>query len=398
MSIKRPGGSERERGAMKGRALCAMALACACATARPAPPQRKFPAADAHSDITEQIVYSGYDFAQRHSAAESMEDLPRLRDGALTAQFFAIWVNHDRVPKERFFSEAEHEFVAAREALSKIPGIALATTAQQVRENQARSVVSALFGVEGGYMLAPGDEFAHLVRFAELGARYLTLTHTKASSFGGSSGDASDGQGLMPQGRELLEEMWRLGIVADVSHVSDPLFWDVMRIARKPVLASHSSSRALANVPRNLTDAMLRAIARTGGAACVNFYAGFLDATAFAEINAAEDRLQKRGIDVRKLGIAEERRALAPELTHVRMPTVATVADHILHMAQVAGIDHVCLGSDFDGIPLPPVGLEDASKLPALSDELLRRGLSEADVRKVFSENLLRVLEANETH
>jgi len=373
-----------------------IALVCGCAAVHERSPARSFPAADAHSDITEPIVYSGYDFARRHSPDESMEDLPRLREGSLWAQFFAIWINHDRVPEERFFSEAEHELVAAREALSKVPGIALATTAREVRENQARSVVSALFGVEGGYMLTPGDELDHLRRFAALGARYLTLTHTKGTSFGGSSGDASDGEGLTEQGRALLEEMWRLGVVADVSHVSDPLFWDVVRMAKKPILASHSSSRAIANVPRNLSDAMLRAIARTGGAACVNFYAGFLDARVFDAINAAEDRLAKRGVDVRKLTIAEERRALLPELANVRMPTVATVADHIVHMVRVAGADHVCLGSDFDGIPLPPAGLEDASKLPALSDELLRRGLSEADVRKIFSENLLRVLEANE--
>lgn len=377
-------------------AMIALAFACAAGQNQRRPAQRRFPAVDAHSDITEQIVYSGYDFAVRHSADQSMEDLPRLRDGALSAQIFAIWVNHDRVPKERFFAEAEHELTAAREALAKVPGMALATTAREVRENEARSIVSVLFGVEGGYMLSPGDEPLHLRRFAALGARYLTLTHTKATSFGGSSGDASDGQGLTEQGRALLEEMWRLGVVADVSHVSDPLFWDVVRIAKKPVLASHSSSRAIANVPRNLTDAMLRAIARTGGAACVNFYAGFLDAAVFDAINAAEDRLEKRGIDVRKLTIAEERRALLPELSQVRMPTVATVADHVVHMVRVAGADHVCLGSDFDGIPLAPAGLEDASKLPALSDELLRRGLSEADVRKVFFENLLRVLEANE--
>jgi membrane dipeptidase len=384
---------------MNFRSIVVIASICGCAAGQKRSPEgahRRFAAVDAHSDITEQIVYSGYDFSRRHSDDESMEDLPRLREGSVAAQFFAIWVNHDRVPKERFFSEAEHEFVTAREALSKVPGISLATTAREVRDNEARSVVSALFGVEGGYMLAPGDELEHLRRFAALGARYLTLTHTKRTSLGGSSGDESDGEGLTDAGRALLQEMWRLGVVADVSHVSDPLFWDVVRMAKKPVLASHSSSRALANVPRNLTDAMLRAIARTGGAACVNFYAGFLDARVFAEINAAEDRLAKRGVDVRQMNIAEERRALAPELSQVRMPTVSTVADHVMHMVRVAGADHVCLGSDFDGIPLPPVGLEDASKLPALSDELLRRGLSESDVRKIFSENLLRVLEANE--
>jgi membrane dipeptidase len=352
--------------------------------------------ADGHSDITEQIVYDHYDFARRHTAAQSMEDLPRLREGGLDAQIFAIWVNHDRVPPERFFSEAEHELLTAREALGKIPGIALATTAAQIRENKAHGVVSAIFGVEGGYMLSPGDELEHLRRFAVLGARYLTLTHTRRGSIGGSSGDASDGEGLTGQGRLILEEMGKLGVVVDVSHVSDPLFWDVVRAAKKPVLASHSSSRALANVPRNLTDAMLRAIARTGGAACVNFYAGFLDAGAFAAIDAAEDRLKARGIEVAKLGIAEERRAVSQELRGLAMPTVGTVADHIQHMVKVAGVDHVCLGSDFDGIPVPPTGLEDASKLPALTEELLKRGMSEQDIGKILGSNLLRVLEANE--
>jgi hypothetical protein len=243
--------------------------------------------ADGHSDITEQIVYDHYDFARRHTAAQSMEDLPRLREGGLDAQIFAIWVNHDRVPPERFFSEAEHELLTAREALGKIPGIALATTAAQIRENKAHGVVSAIFGVEGGYMLSPGDELEHLRRFAVLGARYLTLTHTKRGSIGGSSGDASDGEGLTGQGRLILEEMGKLGVVVDVSHVSDPLFWDV------------------------------------------NFYAGFLDAGAFAAIDAAEDRLKARGIEVAKLGIAEERRAVSQELRGLAMPTVGTVADHI---------------------------------------------------------------------
>ena len=351
---------------------------------------------DAHSDITEQIVYGRYDFAKRHTAAESMEDLPRLQQGGLDAQIFAIWVNHDRIAPERFFTEAEHELLTARDALGKIPGMALATTARQVRENKAHGVTSALFGVEGGYMLTPGDELEHLRRFASLGARYLTLTHTKRGSIGGSSGDLSDGEGLTDQGRLLLGELWRLGVVADISHVADPLFWDVIRLAKKPVLASHSSSRTLANVPRNLSDPMLRAIAKNGGAACVNFYAGFLDARAFNAINAAEDRLKVRGIDVAKLEIAEERKLVTEELHGFPLPDVGVVADHLVHMVKVAGIDHVCLGSDFDGIPLPPRGLEDASKLPALTGELLKRGMNEADIAKILGGNLLRVLEANE--
>jgi membrane dipeptidase len=213
--------------------VTALVLACAAAPDRRANElTHRSLIIDAHSDITEQIVDSKYDFAKRHTAAESMEDLPRLQEGGLDAQIFAIWINHDRIPPERFFAEAEHELLVARETLGRIPGMALATTARQVRENKAHGVTSALFGVEGGYMLTPGDELEHLRRFASLGARYLTLTHTKRGSIGGSSGDMSDGEGLTDQGKLLLDELWRLGVVADVSHVSDPLFWDVVRWRR----------------------------------------------------------------------------------------------------------------------------------------------------------------------
>jgi membrane dipeptidase len=149
-------------------------------------------------------------------------------------------------------------------------------------------------------------------------------------------------------------------------------------------------------VPRNLTDAMLRAIAKNGGAACVNFYVGFLDARAFEAINAAEDRLKAKGINVPKLTIAEERKLVTEELQGFVLPDAGVVADHLQHMIKVAGVDHVCLGSDFDGIPLPPRGLEDASKMPALTQALLERGMSEADIGKILGGNLLRVLEANE--
>src|SRR5207244_3804869 len=170
---------------------------------------------------------------------------------------------------------------------------------------------------------------AHLRRFHELGARYMTLTWSIASPVGGSSGDDSDGQGLTDAGRAIIDEMHRLGMVVDLSHVSDPLFWDAIRYARRPVIASHSSARALANVPRNMTDAMLKAVARNGGAVCVNFGSG-------------------------------------------------------------------CLGSDFDGVGGTPAGLEDASKLPAVTVELRKRGYTPDEVEKILGGNTLRVLEANE--
>lgn len=350
---------------------------------------------DAHDDITEAVVYDAYDFASRHDRTTDT-DLPRMREGGLDAEIFAIWINPNRVPRERWSMEAEHELLAAREHLASA-GLSVVRTAREIRANADRGVTSALFGVEGGYMLGDGPPeqmLARLRRFAELGARYLTLTHSMRSPFGGSSGDESDVEGLTDFGRTAIEEMQRLGVVVDLSHVSDPLFWDAIRVAKKPVIASHSSARALANVPRNMTDAMLKAVAKNGGAVCVNFFPGFLDAGAFEDLKQAKKELEGRRVKVEEMSIIEQRRALSH--AHMRTVDVQAVADHVQHIAKVAGVDHVCLGSDYDGIPTTPRGLDDVSKLPALTTELLRRGMSEQDVAKVLGGNLLRVLEANE--
>jgi len=372
-------------------------LAAACAAPQKPPTQaeldvhRRALVADAHCDVTQDIVYQGYDFALRHT--DHHEDLPRDQEGGLSAQIFSIWVDPSQFPKEKWFAEAEHQMLALTEALPKAQGLALARTAREVRENHAKGVMSALFGVEGGHELWPGgpdEQLAHLRRFAELGARYMTLTWSNSNDVGGSSGDEGRVTGLTDFGRRVIPEMERLGIVIDLSHVSDPLFWDAIRAVRKPVIASHSSSRQLANVPRNLTDAQLEAIGKNGGAVCVNFFVGFLDAQAFDEIKAMEKELDPDS----KLGAIERQRRLQKVYaTRGRKVPLSAVADHIQHIAKVAGVDHVCLGSDFDGIPIAPAGLDDATRLPNLTAELLRRGMSEADVRKILGENLLRVLD-----
>jgi membrane dipeptidase len=380
--------------------LALLVVSCGCATASSTPPRaeeihRRAIVLDAHDDITEAIVYDGYDFAARHDSSTDT-DLPRMREGGLDAEIFAIWINPKRVPRERWTAEAEHELVAARERLAAA-GLGLARTARDVRENAGHDVTSALFGLEGGYMLGdgtPDEMLARLRRFAELGVRYLTLTHSMRSPFGGSSGDESDVEGLSDFGRRAIEEMQRLGVVVDLSHVSDPLFWDAIRAAKKPVIASHSSARALANVPRNMTDAMLKAVAKNGGAVCVNFFPGFLDQRAYEDLKRAQAELEREGLKPDAMTITEQRRAVARK--QIRSVDIGAVADHVQHIAKVAGIDHVCLGSDYDGIPTTPRGLDDVSKFPALTAELLRRGMSEADVEKVLGGNLLRVLEANE--
>jgi membrane dipeptidase len=380
--------------------VSALVALAGCATTSSSEPHaadvhRRAVVLDAHNDITEAVVYDGYDFAARHDS-NTDTDLPRMREGGLDAEIFAIWINPNRVPRERWASEAEHELVIARERFPAA-GLALARTAREVRENAARGATSAMFGVEGGYMLGdgtPDEMLARLRHFAALGARYLTLTHAARSPFGGSSGDDSDTEGLTDFGRRAIEEMQRLGVVVDLSHVSDPLFWDAIRVAKKPVIASHSSARSLANVPRNMTDPMLKAVARNRGAVCVNFFPGFLDQRAFDDLKRAHADLERVGVKTESMSIIEQRRALSR--ANLRGVDLSAVADHVQYIAKVAGIDHVCLGSDYDGIPATPRGLDDASKLPALTAELLRRGMSEADVEKVLGGNLLRVLEANE--
>ena len=235
---------------------------------------------DTHADSTARIVHDGIDFAKEQP--DMHLDLPKMQRGGVDAQFFSIFVSPWEAKPEQSYPAALKQFEAVHAMLQKNPKtIVWAKTAAEVRALAKRGVIAALFGVEGGHMLQPGtppELIAHLGKFYELGARYMTLTWSIKSPLGGSSGDDSDGQGLTPVGREIVDEMQRLGMVVDISHVSDPLFWDVIRYVKRPVLASHSSARALANVPRNMTDAMLKAVARNGGAVCVNYNPGFLDA------------------------------------------------------------------------------------------------------------------------
>jgi membrane dipeptidase len=372
--------------------LIALAL---FACAHPAVPSdvlelhRKAIVVDTHSDSTDLIVYQNYDFGQRHDVDH--EDLPRMREGGLDAQFFSIFVYPKLVPAERWNAEAMKQIETMQAMIARnAPHISFARTAAEVRRNAERGVISALFGLEGGHMLLPGTEeeqLAHLRRFAELGVRYMTLTHSNTNSIGGSQGDEGEIAGLTDFGRRALEEMDRLGLMVDVSHVSDPLFWDVIRAVKKPVIASHSSSREMARHTRNMTDAMIKAVAKNGGAVCVNYWRAFLD-DGFRD--AARPVTEKTA----NMRTSDRRRAF--ESAGLPDVPLARIADHIEHIARVGGVDHVCLGSDFDGVPMLPSGLEDVSRLPRLTAELRRRGFSPEDLVKILGENTLRVMAANE--
>lgn len=373
-----------------------LALICAaCAANRPAPvtPEdqklhQEAVVVDAHCDITEAVFYEGYDLLSRHAARHV--DLPRLQEGGVDAEFFSIFVHPESVDLTRFFPTALQQIEMLQRIARQSGGaLQMARNADEVRDNADKGVTSMLLGVEGGHMLLPGtdeEQLAHLKAFADRGVRYLTLAWSSSSPIGGSTAEDAK-TGLTPFGRRALAEMERLGIVADLSHASDALFQDVMAAAKKPVLLSHSAARALSNHPRNASDAMLEAVARNGGAACVDFSATFLD-DRFRRATQALLQKTKGMRNAEKTALY--RRESLPEVP------LATLVDHIEHVARVAGPDHVCLGSDFDGAPVMPVGLEDASKLPSLTAALRARGWPAENIRKLLGENLLRVLAANE--
>jgi membrane dipeptidase len=327
-------------------------------------------------------------------------DLPRLVEGGVDAQFFAAWVDPAYAP-DRAFARADSLLDAVIAMTRSVPGVELARTAEDVRAISGRGRVAALLAVENGQAIE--NDLENLRRLAAKGVRYLTLTWMNSHEWADGSAGEILHHGLTDFGREVVREMERLGILVDVSHASDATFWDVLEIARNPVIASHSSTDAFGEHHRNLNDQQLRAIAKNGGVVGINFYAAYVDPAFGAALDEAMRRLRP-GLDSLDAAWGEDTAAARRERERRRAETVAglppvplaRVADHVLHVIAVAGVDHVGLGSDFDGISATPQGLEDASRLPALTAELRARGLSDEDLAKVLGGNFLRVLEAAE--
>ena len=327
---------------------------------------------DTHNDITSAITDGGFDLGARDTSGKNQTDIPRMKEGGLDAEFFAIYVA----------AKYAREGGAARRAMEMIDGVyeqarrhpeslEMAFTSDDIRRIHKTGKIAALMGIEGGHAIE--DSLSALRQFYRLGVRYITLTHTNTNNWADSAGGINNPAekrhgGLSDFGREVVREMNRLGMTLDVSHVSDDTFQDVIETTEAPVIASHSSCRALTNVPRNLTDEMLKALAKNRGVVMINFYNGFINT----------------------------------EYARPGMPTPAKPADtatmdmlmrHFEHAIKVAGVDHVGIGSDFDGVDgMLPAGMEDVSKLPVIAYELLKRGYSDADVKKVLGGNLLRVM------
>jgi membrane dipeptidase len=372
-------------------------------TAAPIPPEilalhRSAIVMDGHSDTAQRLLDERIDFGRR--LTDGMMDLPRLKEGGVDAQFFAAWIGPD-LPEGRAFARTDSLLEAVIELTRGNPEIELARTAADVRAIAGRGHVAALLAIENGQAIE--NDLDKLRHFARKGVRYMTLTWMNSHDWADGSAGALLHYGLTDFGREVVREMERLGVLVDISHVSDATFWDVMRIATKPVIASHSSTDALQEHHRNLNDQQLRAIAKNGGVVGINFYPAYID-PAYAEAadsvaRAIEFQLDSIGaVHAADPAAAQAARdsLRARALAAIPRPPLSRVVDHIAHVVQVAGIDHVGLGSDFDGIGATPVGLEDASRLPYLTWELKRRGFSDEDVKKILGENFLRVLAAAE--
>ena len=356
---------------------------------------------DTHIDTTQRLVFDPkFDLATRHT--DGNIDLPRIKDGGLDAAFFSIWVPGD-VTGPTAVKRAMDQIDAVREAVRTHPAaMVLATTAADVRGAAAAHKFAALMGVEGGHMI--DDDMRLLRSYAALGVRYMTLTHFRNNNWADSSTDKPVHNGLTPFGKDVVREMNRLGMMVDISHVADKTFYDVLATTTAPVIASHSSCRAIANHPRNMTDDMLRALAKNGGVVMINYHAGFLSEEfrvasekLHGDIVTAMDAVSKKCGGDEACSTMESERMDHEAMASGQLPRVSweKVLEHIDHAVQVAGADHVGLGSDFDGATMP-LGLEDATKLPKITDALLRKGYSEADVEKILGGNILRVMEAVE--
>jgi membrane dipeptidase len=356
---------------------------------------------DMHADTTQRLVDENVDLEQR--LADGHLDAVRAKEGGLDAQFFSIWVEPELFGGggAQAMKRADVQIEAVRNLATKHPETwELATTAADVRRIAAAGKIAALMGMEGGYAI--DEKIENVDRYYQMGVRYLSPAWTVSTSWAGSSGDeAGKTRGLNDFGKQVIREMNRLGMMVDVSHVSDQTFSDIINTSTRPVIATHSGCRAITNVPRNLTDDMIVALAKTGGVVNVIFYPEHIepgysekkkkvDAEIAAKVQRASD--EEKG-DAAHKKLARDRVRREEYLKRLPPVYVARIVDHIDHIVKLVGIDHVGIGSDFDGVQVVPVDMKSVADLPNLTAELLRRGYSESDVDKILGGNMLRVME-----
>jgi membrane dipeptidase len=360
---------------------------------------------DTHADTPQRFIDENFDMGSDTPVSEGNLDLQKARQGNLGAEFFSIWVDPQ--------TSAGHYTQRALDLIDAVYQQAARHPDQMVMGFSAEDIVrartgphkrlAALMGVEGGHAMQ-GD-IRVLRDFYRLGARYMTLTWSNTNELGDSSGDIKDAKvqhhnGLTPFGRQVVQEMNRLGMMVDISHVADKTFWDTIAVTKAPVIASHSSARALVNAPRDMTDDMLRAVAKNGGVVDVNFYSAFDDenfrkqeAAQHKDVESAtEQYIAKQKAAGKPVNYMEVDHIQREYLAKIPRPPLKSLIDQIDHIAKVAGIDHVGLGSDFDGVSgALPQGMNSVADLPKITQALLDRGYKPEDIKKILGGNVLRV-------
>ena len=324
-------------------------------------------------------------------------DFPKLKRGGVDGAFFALYVPAS-LDTEEAYAYSQRLLDAVHSTINQNPAaVRLAVSEQDAKKNQAEGIFSMFLGLENGSPV--GGSMDRLHAFYDAGVRYMTLCHSIDNQICDSCASASGRWGgLSPFGKEVIAEMNRIGMLVDVSHISDAAFYDVIRCSQKPVVATHSCCRALSDHPRNMTDDMIRALASEGGVIQINFYPLFLDVNFRNTLSASgimdygeavEEAFIKDPADPSKRAAWNE---VQQALTELQRPSFKLIADHIDHVVSLVGIDHVGLGSDYDGIEVTPDGMEDISMMPRIFDELRSRGYSESDLSKIASENFFRIL------
>jgi membrane dipeptidase len=357
---------------------------------------------DGHNDVTSATV-AGLDIGKPNT--DHMTDVPRMKKGGMGAQFFAAYVAASYVEGNRAANRALQMIDTVRhDIVEQHPqDFLFATTAEDIRRAYREHKIAALIGIEGGHAIE--DSLRLLRLYHDLGVRYMTLTHSNSNHWADSSGDPKKpNNGLSAFGKEVVAEMNRLGMIVDISHVADKTFWDALEVSKAPIFASHSSCRAISPVARNMTDEMIVALAKKGGVVQINFSCDFLNpevakanAGTVDKVRAVRDQLIPKYAndpDGLRKAMAEARKQVgaAPG----PRATLADVVKHINHVVQIAGVDAVGLGSDFDGIRCAPEGLDSVDKWPNLTRALLEEGYTAAEIRKIYGENTLRLMEAVE--
>ncbi len=359
---------------------------------------------DTHADTPQRFVDEHWDFTDPLNGG--MLNYDSAKKGNLDAQFFSIWVDPGQYPAKESARRTLELIDGTLEQVRRHPDkLQFCTTPEQIIAAHKAGKFAVLMGIEGGHSIE--NSLGLLRDYYRLGVRYMTLTWSNTNDWADSSGDIDDAtvthhNGLTPFGKQVVAEMNRLGMMVDISHVSDKTFWDVIEITKAPIIASHSSARALTNAQRNMTDDMIRAVAKNGGVVMVNFFPAFIDeqwrqawAAQAPERKKAQDALEAeykaKGLPVPYTASDKIDREFAARIG--RAPFNSLI-DHFDHIIKVAGIDHVGIGTDFDGIPVPPAGIDSAADLPKVTAALMARGYTAEDMKKLLGGNLLRVFAA----